>query len=162
MTPFDLLKQTCTTACHERHACAEGYRQMLATENVSQMMATWRDNWEDIVESKYADIIRTELPKQYPYIKEEMNAAGIYLNECPDNAKLFVKVIITDTTAPIDIYGDARAYILGNAKVIAHDHSQIYNFHSQASVHLLDYSFGSLLSTDNVTCNRYAHFSIRS
>ena len=53
MTPFEILKTTCTNACHDRHACAEGYRAMLATENISQLMAVWRANWEDIVESKY-------------------------------------------------------------------------------------------------------------
>lgn len=174
-TPFDILKQTCHDACHERHACAEGYRQMLASENVSQMMATWRNNWEDIVKSKYADIIRTELPKQYPAIKADMNAAGIYHNECPDNARQFVKVIITDTDNPIHIYGDASAYILGNAKVIAHDHAQVYHYSqasiptsrdlddfvripvsSQAQVTLLDHSHGSLLTTDTVTVSHFA------
>ena len=42
---FQTLKETCNRACHERHACAKGYKQMLASGNVSQMMATWRDNW---------------------------------------------------------------------------------------------------------------------
>lgn len=155
-TPFDILKQTCHDACHERHACTEGYKQMLASENVSQMMATWRDNWEDVVQSKYADIIRTELPKQYPNIKTEMNVAGVYLNECPENARQFVKVIITDTENPIHIYGDAKAYIVGNAKVIAHNHAQVYNYRAKAEVTLLDHSYGSLLSTDNVTVSHFA------
>lgn len=161
-TPFNILKQTCYDACHERHACAEGYRQMLASENVSQMMATWRNNWEDVVQSKYADIIRTELPKQYPSIKAEMNEAGIYHNECPDNARQFVKVIITDTENPIHIYGDASAYILGDAKVIVHDHAQVYNYHAKADVTLLDHSYGSLLSTDKITQTRYAKLNIRT
>ncbi len=144
---FQLLKDTCNTACHERHACADGYKQMLASENVSQMMATWRANWEDVVESKYADIIRTELPKQYDGIKKEMNAAGIYLNECPEGAKRFVKVIITDTDQPVRIYGDAQAYVLGDAKVIAFGHSQVYNTkHAGAHVMLYDYAFGRVMA----------------
>ena len=66
MTQFHQLKDICATACHDRHACAEGYRAMLATENISQLMAVWRANWEDIVESKYADIINDLLPALYP------------------------------------------------------------------------------------------------
>ena len=96
MTPFELLKTACTHACHDRHACADGYRAMLAAENVSQMMAVWRANWEDIVESKYADIINDSLPSLYPTLRAEMNAAGIYVNECPKTAPEFVLVLVTD------------------------------------------------------------------
>lgn len=144
---YDRLKDICNRACHERHACANGYKQMLASDNVSQMMATWRDNWEDIVESKYADIIRTELPRIYPDIREEMNKAGIYLNECPDMAKNFVRVIVTDTDEPVKIHGDAEAYILGEAKVIAFNHAQVYNDKiAGAHVMLYGYSFGKIMA----------------
>ncbi len=149
MTPdvYQILKDTCTRACHERHACADGYRQMLASENVSQMMATWRANWEDVTESKYADIIRAELPKQYPALRKEMNKAGIYLNECPDFARKFVRVIVTDTDAPVQIYGEAQAYVLGNAKVIAFNHSQVYNNNQpDAYVVLFDHSYGKVMA----------------
>lgn len=144
---YQILKDTCNRACHERHACVNGYKQMLESDNVSQMMATWRDNWEDIVESKYADIIRTELPKQYSALKEEMNKAGIYLNECPDFAKIFVRVIVTDTEEPVKIHGDAQAYVLGDAKVIALNHSQVYNKKATgAHVILYDYAFGKVMT----------------
>ncbi len=158
-TPFDILKQTCHDACHERHACTEGYKQMLASETVGQMMATWRNNWEDIVQSKYADIIRKELPKQYPALKAEMNAAGIYLNECPSNARQFVKVIITDNETTIHIYGDAKAYIIGDAKVTVHDHAQVYNYRAHAEVELLAHSYGYLLHTDIITVSRFAQIN---
>ena len=177
---FDILKQTCHDACRERHACTSGYRQMLASENVSQMMATWRANWEDIVTSKYADIIRTELPKQYPALRTEMNAAGIYFNECPLNAPIYVRVLIASPTSPVHIYGDARAYILSpvpssevvprsqsvcaSTTVIAHDHAQVYHYPSSAapcalppvSVTLLDHAYAHLLPTDLVTLSRFA------
>lgn len=156
--PFTILKNSCTTACHTRHACAEGYRQMLASENVSQMMATWRDNWDDLVNSKFSDILATELPKQYPSLRHEMNLAGIYLNECPHDAKPFVRVLIaiSDTDSPIHIYGDAQAYLLTDAAVIAHDHAQVYNYHSHATVTLLDYSYAHLLPTDSFAKTHFA------
>ena len=149
MDAFETLKATCTKACHIRNACAEGYKQMLASENVSQMMATWRNNWEDVTTSKFADIIVSELPKQYPDLKEDMNQAGIYLNECPEDARMFVRVIVTAATEPIHVYGDAQAYVLDTAKVVAHDHSQVYNTRApEATVFLLDYSYG------NVSCGQ--------
>ena len=142
MTPFHQLKDICTTACHDRHACAEGYRAMLATENISQLMAVWRANWEDIVESKYADIINDRLPSLYPTLRAEMNAAGIYVNECPKMAPEYVRVLVTDTGSEVHVYDYARAYVLGQAKLTAHGHSQVYNFKQDADITLTDRSYG--------------------
>ena len=142
MTPFHQLKEICTKACHDRHACAEGYRAMLATENISQLMAVWRANWEDIVKSKYADIINDLLPSLYPTLRAEMNAAGIYVNECPKMAPEFVLVLVTDTDSEVHVYDYARAYVLGQAKVTAHGHSQVYNYKQDADITLTDRSYG--------------------
>ena len=143
MTPFEILKTTCTKACHDRHACAEGYRAMLATENISQLMAVWRANWEDIVESKYADIINDRLPAVYPILRAEMNAAGIYVNECPKVAPEFVRVLVTDFDFTVDIYDYARCYVLGEATVRAWDHSQVYSDRcDQAAIYLNDHAYG--------------------
>ena len=143
MTPFEILKTTCTKACHDRHACAEGYRAMLATENISQLMAVWRANWEDIVESKYADIINDRLPSLYPTLRAEMNAAGIYVNECPRVAPEFVRVLVTDFDFTVDIYDYAKCYILGEATVRAWGHSQVYSDRCDESIiELYDHAYG--------------------
>ena len=143
MTPFEILKTTCTKACHERHACAEGYRAMLAAENVSQMMAVWRANWEDIVESKFADIINDRLPAVYPTLRAEMNAAGIYVNECPKMAPEYVRVLVTDCDYIVDIYDYARCYVLGEATVRAWGHSQVYSDRCDESIIVLyDHAYG--------------------
>ena len=143
MTPFEILKTTCTKACHDRHACAEGYRAMLAAENSSQLMAVWRANWEDIVERKYADIINDRLPSLYPTLSAEMNAAGIYVNECPKTAPEFVLVIVTDYDVIVDINDYARCYVLGEATVRAWGHSQVYSDRCDESiVELYDYAYG--------------------
>ena len=143
MTPFEILKTTCTKACHDRHACAEGYRAMLATENISQLMAVWRANWEDIVESKYADIINDSLPAAYRTLRKEMNAAGIYVNECPKVAPEFVRVLVTDCDYIVEIHDYAKCYILGNAAVRAWDHSQVYSDRCDESIiELYDHAYG--------------------
>lgn len=156
MTPFDTLKSYCTTACHTRHACAEGYCAMLAAQNVSQLMAVWRENWEDLVESKYADIINKELPALYPALKAEMNAAGIYVNECPQTAPEFVLVIVTDNVPILDIHDYARCYILGKSYVRVWDHAQVYNEKSEDSIiQLFNRSYGRV-SKGWVEANDYS------
>ena len=116
---------------------------MLATENISQLMAVWRANWEDIVESKYADIINDRLPSLYPTLKAEMNAAGIYVNECPKMAPEFVRVLVTDCDRIVDIYDYAKCYVLGEATVRAWGHSQVYSDRCDESIiELYDHAYG--------------------
>ena len=151
MTPFDTLKSYCTTACHTRHACAEGYRAMLAAKNVSQLMAVWRANWEDIVESKYADIINDHLPALYPTLRKEMNAAGIYVNECPQTAPEYVLVIVTDNDHIVEINDYAKCYVLGKARVRVLDHAQVYSEkNDRAIINLYDYSYGHVSKGNTV------------
>lgn len=144
-TPFLRLKDLCTRACHERQACTEGYRQMLAAQNVSQMMAVWRANWDDVVTGKFATFTH-HLPALYPDIREEMNAAGVYLNECPQRIKPNVLVIVTGGTAaePVEIFALAQAYVTDTACVVAYGYSQVYNTcASQAQIVLRDRTYCS-------------------
>lgn len=143
MTPFELLKTACHAACRQTPACAPSYRAMLKTENVSQMMAVWREYWEDISGGKYADIINDRLPAAYPTLRKEMNAAGIYVNECPKVAPEFVLVLVTDCDRIVEIHDYAKCYVLGNATVRAWDHSQVYSDRCDESIiELYDHAYG--------------------
>lgn len=116
---------------------------MLKTENISQMMAVWREYWEDISGGKYASIINDRLPAAYTTLRKEMNAAGIYVNECPKMAPEYVRVLVTDCDYLVEIYDYAKCYILGNAVVRAWDHSQVYSDRcDEAIVELYDYAYG--------------------
>ena len=143
MTPFEILKEACTSACHQIPACAPSYRAMLKTENMGQMMAVWREYWEDISDGKYADIINDRLSAVYPTLRKEMNAAGIYVNECPKVAPEFVLVLVTDYDGIVDINDYARCYVLGEATVRAWDHSQVYSDRcDEATIDLHGYAYG--------------------
>lgn len=143
---FKNLKHLCTEACHERHACTDGFKKMMASENVSQMMGTWRRYLDDLTNSMYVDVIRQQLPDVYPTLKADMNKAGIYLNECSPDAPQYVRVIVTDCTEPIHIFGDARCYVLGEATVVAHDHAHVYNNGFNAQVVLHDNAYGKIMA----------------
>ena len=143
MTPFQLLKSACTSTCRKIPACAPSYRAMLKTENISQLMAVWREYWEDIAEGKYSDTINDRLPALYPTLRKEMNAAGIYVNECPKTAPEFVLVLVTDYDYIVDIKDYARCYVLGAATVRAYDHSQVYSDRcDKACIELHDHAYG--------------------
>ena len=143
MTPFELLKTACHAACRQTPACAPSYRAMLKTENISQMMAVWREYWEDISGGKYADIINDRLPALYSTLHKAMNAAGIYVNECPKVAQEFVRVLVTDFDCIVDIHDYAKCYVLGKATVRAWGHSQVYSDRCDESIiELYDHAYG--------------------
>ena len=115
---------------------------MLKTENISQMMAVWREYWEDISGGKYADIINDRLPAAYPTLRKEMNAAGIYVNECPKMAPEYVRVLVTNYHI-VEIHDYARCYVLGEAAVRAWGHSQVYSDRcDKALIELRDHAYG--------------------
>ena len=145
MTPFEILKTACHDACRQTPACAPSYRSMLKTENISQMMAVWREYWEDIAGGKYADIINARLPSIYPTLRKEMNAAGIYVNECPKMAPEFVRVLVTDTNSVVQVFDYAKCYVLGAANVWAWGHSQVYSEKSDdAYIILKQHTYGHI------------------
>ena len=145
MTPFETLKAACHAACRQIPACATSYRAMLKTENISQMMAVWREYWEDIAGGKYADIINDRLPAAYHTLRKEMNAAGIYVNECPKMAPEFVRVIVTDTNSVVQVFDYAKCYVLGAANVWAWGHSQVYSEKSDdAYIILKQHTYGHI------------------
>ena len=116
---------------------------MLKTENISQMMAVWREYWEDISGGKYADIINDRLPAAYPTLRKEMNAAGIYVNECPKVAPEYVRVLVTDYDYIVEIHDYAKCYVLGEATVRAWDHSQVYSDRCDESIiELYNHAYG--------------------
>lgn len=143
---FQELKDICHDACHERHACTHGFKEMMTSENVGQMMGTWRRYWDDLTNSIYVDVIRKELPAIYEGLKVDMNKAGIYLNECPSQAPQYVRVIVTDREEPVKIFGEAQCYVLGAAKVIAFGRSRVYNNSFNAHVMLYEYSYGKIMA----------------
>ena len=145
MTPFETLKAACHAACRKIPACAPSYRAMLKTENISQMMAVWREYWEDIAGGKYADIINARLPSIYTTLRKEMNAAGIYVNECPKMAPEFVRVLVTDTNSVVQVFDYAKCYVLGAANVWAWGHSQVYSEKSDdAYIILKQHTYGHI------------------
>ena len=118
---------------------------MLKTENISQMMAVWRKYWEDISGGKYASIINDRLPAVYPTLRKEMNAAGIYVNECPKMSPEFVRVLVTDTDRVVQVFDYAKCYVLGAANVWAWGHSQVYSEKSDdAYIILKQHTYGHI------------------
>ena len=122
-----------------------------------------------MVTGKFAQAITHPLPAIYPDIREEMNAAGIYLNECPQRIKPNVLVIVTSGTAaePVEIFALAQAYVTDTACVVARGHSQVYNTSaSQAQIVLRDRTYcsagsGTVEARDysSLRCRAFLHGS---
>lgn len=144
MTSLDRLKLICNDACHERKACAQGHTEIMQAESVTALAYVWRRYWSEFISDQYADIIRVNLPAVYPDIREGMIAAQVYFNECPKDAIQTPFVIVGDSDSPVHIYGYAVCHVLGNAHVIAHDHTRIYCSQADGKVELMDWSYGDV------------------
>lgn len=142
--PIEALKASCHDACHERHACTHGYKELMQADTAEGIATVWRRYWRELVSGQYADVICEEMPYHYEELKEGFNKTGLFFNECPQSYTNRSFVLVGNSEEPIHIYGYAEAYVLGNAHVIAHDHARIYCSQLQGKVELLDYAYGNV------------------
>lgn len=138
MTNFERLKEICRVACHERHACQPGFEALMQTNTVGEILSVWKDNWQDIYESKYADIIVEKIADVYADMKTEFNANGVFVNE-PSSKGI---VIVSNPSDAIAAAGTAKAYIFGSGNVTASDNAQVYCRDEEGYVILTGHSQG--------------------
>ena len=123
MESFEELKETCRMACHERNACKDGFAAMLDSANTAELMHVWRRWWEDIYESKYADIMTERIATVRGRLRREMRRSDVYVNESSDRGL----VIVCHPPGPVRVGGTAKCYVFGSgADVTAGDHAQAY------------------------------------
>lgn len=165
---FNAFKKVIIAACKERQACEAGYRQVLKAETVPQLLMAWRDNWHDLVESKYADILVEKMGKYYPKFREDFHAAHVYFNECPADAPSTARVLIASgLDETIVCSGKASVYIVGGGWVRAYDKVQVYSTRcAETIVELHDRSYAKIdagsvslydWSTATTSCDAFVH-----
>lgn len=152
--PIQVLKDACQHACHERHACTHGYKELMSADTSEGVATVWRKYWRELVSEQYADVICEELPYHYAELQEGFNKAGLYFNECPPASMMHPFVLVGNSDKPIHVYGYADVYILGKAHVIAHDHASVSCVQPQGKVELLDYSKGDINAGYAIARNR--------
>ena len=151
--PFEVFKQACKAACHERHACTHGYIEMMDAKNIEEVATVWRRYWREIVGEMYADVIREEMPHHYIDIKEGFNLAGVYFNECPSSRQTRAFAIVGDSAEALHVYGYAEVHVIGEAHVVAHDHARVFCSRPQAKIELLDYAYGEITNGYGIARN---------
>lgn len=122
MNNFDRLKEICREACHQRNACKPGFAALMQTNSVAGILKVWRENWQDVYESKYADIMAREIAGVYADMRDDFIASLVFFNEPTDKGLL----IVSAPEEPITVGGTAKCYIFGSGSVIAKDNAEVY------------------------------------
>ena len=156
-------------ACRERNACKEGYEQLLRSRSVPEILRTVKDNWTDVWESKYADIVERELPRWFAGQEEDFHKAGVYVNE-PSKRGL---CMVSQAEDVLEFGGNARVYVFGKARVIARDNVELHCRCPEAEIELRDHAWGkvkagrvmardftTVQSWQEVECHDAAHVTV--
>lgn len=139
MTAFEELKEICRVACHERNACEPGFKALMQTETVGQILAVWRENWQDIYQSKFSDVMAANIVKVYRRSRREFRRADVFVNESSERGL----VIVCRPDGEIRVGGTAQCYVFGgSASVVATDHAQVYCRTSGVKVTLRGHAYG--------------------
>lgn len=123
MTAFEELMDICKQAAHDRNACTEGYAALLRAETVPQILAVWRNNWQDVYVSRYHDIIadNIEMLERDEY-RPLFHESQMYVNESSDVGL----VIVSNPKQPVTIGGRAVGYIFGGGSLTATDNAEAH------------------------------------
>ena len=140
MTGFERLKEICRSAAHERNACKEGFADLMQTKSVGGIMQVWKDNWDDVYESKYADIMVREIADVYAELHDDFRRSGVYVNEDSDMGL----VIVSNPDNPIQVGGTAKVYVFTDAEVTATDNAQVYCRADGAHIILKGHAYGNM------------------
>lgn len=155
MTDFEQLKEICREACHERGACVAGFDALMHADSIGAILAVWRQNWEDIFGSKFADVMAANVVKVYATARKEFNSADFYVNEDSERGM----VIITAAPQMIRLGGTAKGYVFAQSKVLATDNAQVYCRTDGSSITL--YGHASANITGHSTVHAYEFSSVR-
>ena len=137
METFEELKEICRQACHERNACKDGFAAMLLAGNTAELMQVWRRWWQDVYESKYADIMTARIATASGRLRREMRQSDVYVNESSERGL----VIVCRPDHQILVGGTAKCYVFGTAaEITATDHAQVYVRESGVGLTLRGYA----------------------
>lgn len=156
METFDELKEICRRACHERGACRPGFEALMQADSIPAILAVWRQNWDDIFSSKFADVMAEHIAGVYATAGDEFRSARFYVNE-PSERGI---VIISGATEPIAVGGTAKAYIFSPAEVTATENAQVYCRTAGSLIILRGHSYARIDHAD--TCVEVREFASAS
>lgn len=146
MDNFEKLKEICRLACHERNACKEGFEALMQTETIPQIMQVWKNNWDDVFRSRYADIMVEQLNLADQSMIDDLRTGGIYVNEDREDGY----VIISNPRQPVSVGGTARAYIFTPAEVTATGNAQVYCRMAGSKITLRGHSYCHCDNSDTI------------
>lgn len=137
---YKQFKEECKQACHERHACHDGYQMLLRSNSVEEILSTVVRNWSDVWKSKYSDIVAKNITRWFDGLENNFHRAGIYVNEPARNGI----AIVSNPGKVLHFEGTTRVYIFSKAHVIATDTVQVYCRDKNSEVSLFDDAYGKI------------------
>lgn len=166
---YEQFMQECKAACRERHACQQGYEQLLRSGSVGEILATAANNWDDVWRSKFSDIVADNITRWFSGLEQEFHDAGFFINE--ECTKGIAVVSRPDRT--LRFTGRARVYVFSKAHVVAGGGVQVYCRDAESEIELRDHAYGKIDAgrvkaydwsevDSTADCHCYDHTTVRA
>lgn len=152
MDGFERLKEICRVACHERNACKPGFEALMKTESINGILNVWKANWQDIFDSKFADIMVANIVSVYQEMRSDFVLGGVFVNESTESGLL----IVSDAKEKIFAGGSAKVYVFTPSEVEATDNAQVYCRAEGSRIVLRGHSYG-YIDAGEVEVRDFAH-----
>lgn len=118
---YQELKDIFVTACHEGHACTDGYKEVLAADNAGMLAMAIRHYWDDCYNGIFFDALKNNINNFTDFIND-FAGAGIYINQSSTHGI----VVVSNNIEKVSVHGDAECYAFDKCYVDVFENAQLY------------------------------------
>lgn len=140
-TDYDKFKRMSFEVLAHSGNCAESRADFQAASSVPEMVQAWKKYWNGLLtEVPYPAV--AAISSVYHEYKDEMNKAGLYLNEGRDDGM----ILVSNCKEELHFGGRANVYVIGMATIHATDHASVYCRERLSKIFLHDYATANIIA----------------
>lgn len=151
------LKDVCVAACHDQHACAEGYKEILAANNAGMLAMAMRHHWDDCYNGPFYDAIKDNI-NNIGELTDDFANAEIFFNKSSTHGI----VVINDCNQKYCIHGSAECYVYDKGNVDVYENGQVYCKIADSNLFMAGKSYGIIENQKNLVVKDYCSVQLKN
>lgn len=154
---YQELKDIFVAACHEQHACTDGFKEVLAADNAGMLAMAMRHHWDDCYNGAFYDAIKSNI-NNIGELTDDFANAEIFFNKSSTHGI----VVINDCSQKYLIHGNAECYVYDKCNIDLYENAQAYCKISDSNVFMAGKSHSVLENQKNVVVKDYSSAELKN
>lgn len=135
---FKEFQNLCVNILAQSENCQDSQKAFKEADTIPQLVSAWKRFWNGVLTEVSVQVV-TAFANLYSVYRDDINKAGVYYNEEPQDVPTPAMVLVGDGEQEVEIHGNHHVYVLGNAPVSVYGNCSVYVGSTEANVSLYDY-----------------------